>query len=136
VENFFSANRKRMLEPHYRFELYCLAGDEAARFVRDRLRCLDDQALLDLQVWFYLSWTGVAARSRFPVFSELILKGKNFNAAESLLQSIFYGVDRSFCYFRIVWVQSLGKIFQPDDSLSLYRDPRQGSPTRYAVLRH
>jgi alpha-amylase/alpha-mannosidase (GH57 family) len=86
LENFFSANRQRMIEPHPRYlELYCLAGDGAPGAARDRLRCLDDQDLLDLQVWFYLAWTGVAARRRFPVFTELIHKGRHFNAADKLL---------------------------------------------------
>ena len=86
LENFFSANRQRMIEPHKRyFELYCLAGDGAPGAARDRLRCLRDQDMLDLQVWFYLSWTGEAARRRFPAFSELIRKGKNFNASDKVL---------------------------------------------------
>ena len=86
VENFFSANRKRMVEPHKRYlELYCLAGDGAPQAARDRLRALNEQDLLDLQVWFYLSWTGEAARRRFPAFRQLIDKGKNFNAADKLL---------------------------------------------------
>lgn len=86
LENFFSANRQRMIEPHRRyFELYCLAGDGAPGASRDRLRSLTDQDLLDLQVWFYLAWTGVAARKRFPAFDELIHKGKNFTAADKQL---------------------------------------------------
>jgi len=86
LENFFSANRQRMIEPHKRYqELYCLAGDGARGAPRERLRLLDDQDLQDLQVWFYLSWTGAAARRRFPVFAELIGKGQNFTAADKLL---------------------------------------------------
>lgn len=86
LDNFFSANRQRMIDPHQRFlELYCLAGDGAGSAVRDRLRVMGDQELLDLQVWFYLSWTGVAARRRFPEFEELIRKGKNFTASDKLL---------------------------------------------------
>ena len=86
LENFFSANRKRMIEPNQRYlELYCLAGDGAPETGRDRLRKLNDQDLLDLQVWFYLSWTGEAARRRYPAFADLIRKGKDFNAADKLL---------------------------------------------------
>jgi alpha-amylase/alpha-mannosidase (GH57 family) len=86
VENFFSANRQRMIEPYQRYlELYCLVGDGAPGGARDRLRHLRDQDLLDLQVWFYLSWTGEAARRRFPLFAELIKKGKNFSAADKEL---------------------------------------------------
>jgi alpha-amylase/alpha-mannosidase (GH57 family) len=86
LENFFSANRQRMIEPHKRYlELYCLAGDGAPEAGPARLRGMRDQDLLDLQVWFYLSWTGEAARRRFPVFQELIRKGKQFTAADKLL---------------------------------------------------
>ena len=86
LENFFSANRKRMIEPNKRYlELYCLAGDGAPQASRDRLRSLNDQDLLDLQVWFYLSWTGEAARRRFPAFGQLIEKGEQFNAADKVL---------------------------------------------------
>lgn len=86
LENFFSANRQRMIEPHKRYlELYCLAGDGAPEAGRARLRGMRDQDMLDLQVWFYLSWTGEAARRRFPVFQELIRKGKQFTAADKLL---------------------------------------------------
>jgi alpha-amylase/alpha-mannosidase (GH57 family) len=86
VENFFSANKKRMIEPHKRYlELYCLAGDGAPQSARDRLHSLTDQDLLDLQVWFYLSWTGEAARRRFPAFGQLIAKGEKFDAADKAL---------------------------------------------------
>jgi alpha-amylase/alpha-mannosidase (GH57 family) len=86
LENFFSANRQRMIDPHQRYlELYCLAGDGSGGGARDRLRAVGDQDLLDLQVWFYLSWTGEAARRRFPEFRELIRKGKNFTASDKLL---------------------------------------------------
>ena len=86
VENFFSANRQRMIEPHKRYlELYCMAGDGAPGAARDRLRSMTDQDLFDLQVWFYLAWTGEAARRRFPAFGELIRKGKQFSAADKRL---------------------------------------------------
>jgi len=86
LENFFSANRQRMIDPHKRYlELYCLAGDGAGGATKDRLHAVCDQDLLDLQVWFYLSWTGEAARRRFPEFRELIRKGKNFTAADKML---------------------------------------------------
>jgi alpha-amylase/alpha-mannosidase (GH57 family) len=86
VENFFSANRQRMIDPHKRYlELYCLAGDGSGGATKDRLRAMGDQEMLDLQVWFYLSWTGEAARRRFPEFRELIRKGKGFTASDKLL---------------------------------------------------
>jgi len=86
LENFFSANKQRMIEPYKRYlELYILAGVGAAGGVSDRLGSLSDQDFLDLQVWFYLSWTGEAARRRFPVFTELLRKGENFTAADKRL---------------------------------------------------
>jgi alpha-amylase/alpha-mannosidase (GH57 family) len=78
LENFFSANRQRMIEPYKRYlELYCLAGEGGG--VEERLRQFRDQDILDLQVWFFLAWTGEAARRRFPELAKLMAKGKNFS---------------------------------------------------------
>ncbi|ABQ25062.1 glycoside hydrolase family 57 protein [Geotalea uraniireducens] len=86
LENFFSANRQRMIEPYKRYlELYCLAGDGAGGGMQERLRHFRDQDILDLQVWFFLAWTGEAARRRYPEFRELIRKGKNFTQADKAL---------------------------------------------------
>ncbi len=86
LENFFSANRQRMIEPYPRYrELYALAGEGAAGGAAARLSSFSDQDLLDLQVWFYLAWTGEAARRHFPVFRELIRKGRHFDAADKQL---------------------------------------------------
>ncbi len=83
LENFFSANRSRMIEPSRRYlELLYMAGEGKPGSARDRVRHFSDQDLLDLQVWFFLAWTGEAARRRFPVFAQLIAKGENFTAAD------------------------------------------------------
>ena len=69
LENFFSANRQRMIEPARRYlELLYMAGEGKPGAARDRVRHFSDQDLLDLQVWFFLSWTGEAARRRYPAF--------------------------------------------------------------------
>jgi alpha-amylase/alpha-mannosidase (GH57 family) len=86
LENFFSANRSRMIEPSRRYlELLYMAGEGKPGSARDRVRHFSDQDILDLQVWFFLAWTGEAARRRFPVFSELIAKGENYTAADKEL---------------------------------------------------
>ncbi|MBJ6727071.1 glycoside hydrolase family 57 protein [Geomesophilobacter sediminis] len=86
LENFFSANRQRMIEPHPRYlELYCLAGGGSGVPLKDRLHTLRPQDFLDLQVWFFLTWTGEMARRRFPVFAELIAKGKNYTEQDKAL---------------------------------------------------
>lgn len=86
LENFFSANRQRMIEPHKRYlELYCLAGEGGSGGLQERLRQFRDQDFLDLQVWFFLAWTGEAARRRFPDFQRLIAKGKNFSPEDKSL---------------------------------------------------
>ncbi len=83
LENFFSANRERMIEPSRRYlELLYMAGEGKPGSARERVRHFSDQDLLDLQVWFFLAWTGEAARRRFPVFAELITKGEDFTAAD------------------------------------------------------
>lgn len=80
LENFFSANRQRMIEPHRRYlELLYMAGEGKAGSARDRIRHFSNQDLLDLQVCFFLAWTGEAARRRFPVFKELAEKGSGYS---------------------------------------------------------
>ena len=86
LENFFSANRQRMIEPYQRYlQLLFQAGDGDKGRARERLSQFRDQDLLDLQVWFFLAWTGEAARRRYPLFRELIRKGKHFTREEKEL---------------------------------------------------
>ena len=86
LENFFSANRQNMIEPSPRYlELLYMAGEGKTGSARERVKHFSDQDLLDLQVWFFLAWTGEAARRRYPAFAQLIAKGENFTAADKEL---------------------------------------------------
>jgi alpha-amylase/alpha-mannosidase (GH57 family) len=86
LENFFSANRQRMIEPSRRYlELLYMAGEGKPGSARDRVKHFSEQDLLDLQVWFFLAWTGEAARRRYPVFAELVAKGEDFTVADKEL---------------------------------------------------
>ncbi len=86
LDNFFSANRQRMIEPNRRYlELLYLAGNGTKERKAERLRNFRDQDILDLQVWFFLSWTGMAARRRFPEFRELVARGRNFTPGDKAL---------------------------------------------------
>ncbi|MCM2358552.1 MAG: glycoside hydrolase family 57 protein [Geobacteraceae bacterium] len=86
LENFFSANRQRMIEPHKRYlELLYLAGDGDRSKTGERLRHFKEQDLLDLQVWFFLTWTGEVARRHYPGLQELIRKGRNFTPEDKAL---------------------------------------------------
>ncbi len=86
LENFFAANRQRMIEPSRRYlELLFLVGNGSRGALRERLRSFSDQDLLDLQVWFFLAWTGEAARRRHPEFQQLLKKGRNFTPADKAL---------------------------------------------------
>ena len=86
LENFFSANRQHMIEPSRRYlELLYMAGEGKSGSARERVRHFSEQDLLDLQVWFFLAWTGEAARRRYPVFADLVAKGENFTPADKKL---------------------------------------------------
>jgi alpha-amylase/alpha-mannosidase (GH57 family) len=86
LENFFSANRQRMIEPSRRYlELLYMAGEGKPGSAQERVKHFSDQDWLDLQVWFFLAWTGEAARRRYPVFTELIAKGENYTATDKEL---------------------------------------------------
>lgn len=92
VDNFFSANRERMIEPYKRYlELLYLTGNGATAYEVDRLRTVTDQDLRDLQVWFFLAWTGEAARRRWPELAELIIKGRNFTEADKAMLFACHG---------------------------------------------
>ena len=81
LENFFSANRQRFIEPHKRYlELLYRAGDGTRGSARHRQ--FSDRDILDLQVWFLLAWTGEAARRRYPEIDELLRKGRNFTPGD------------------------------------------------------
>lgn len=86
LENFFCANRQRMIEPNSRYlELFSMAGNGSAARLAERARQFSDQDILDLQVWFFLAWTGEAARRRYPEIRELIRKGRRFTHEDKAL---------------------------------------------------
>lgn len=86
LENFFSANRQRLIEPYRRYlELLYMAGEGKPGLAAERVRHFSNQDLLDLQVWFFLAWTGEAARRRFPQFRELLAKGQGFTSEDRKL---------------------------------------------------
>jgi alpha-amylase/alpha-mannosidase (GH57 family) len=86
LENFFSANRQHMIEPSRRYlELLYMAGEGRPGSAAERVKHFSEQDLLDLQVWFFLAWTGEAARRRYPAFADLVTKGENFTAADKNL---------------------------------------------------
>lgn len=86
LDNFFSANRERMIEPNHRYlELLYLAGNGSRNAGIDRLRAFGDREILDLQVWFFLAWTGEAARRRYPALGDLVRKGRNFTTEDKEL---------------------------------------------------
>jgi alpha-amylase/alpha-mannosidase (GH57 family) len=83
LENFFSANRQNMIEPSRRYlELLYMAGDGKPGSARERVKHFTNQDLLDLQVWFFLAWTGEAARRRYPIFAALVAKGENYTSTD------------------------------------------------------
>jgi alpha-amylase/alpha-mannosidase (GH57 family) len=86
LDNFFCANRERMIEPNRRYlELLYLAGNGSRNAAIHRSRAFGDREILDLQVWFFLAWTGEAARRRYPGLQELVRKGRNFTVEDKEL---------------------------------------------------
>ena len=86
LENFFSANRQHMIEPSRRYlELLYMAGEGKPGSAAERVKHFSEQDLLDLQVWFFLAWTGEAARRRYPAFADLVTKGEHFTADDKKL---------------------------------------------------
>lgn len=96
VDNFFSANRRTMIDPYPRYAELLGICDVSGGKRRPEMS-LSAQEILDLQVWFLLAWTGEAARRRFPFITELIRKGEGFTQQEkttllSLQREILAGI--------------------------------------------
>jgi len=86
ISNFFAANRQRLIEPNRRYaELFQLAGDAAAGDTPRLLRQFRDQEILDLQVCFFLAWTGEAARRRYPELQALVAKERGYTTQDKTL---------------------------------------------------
>lgn len=86
INNFFAANRQRLIEPNRRYaELFRLAGDNSSDDSARLLRQFKEQELLDLQVWFFLAWTGEAARRRYPELQALVAKGRGYTPEDKAL---------------------------------------------------
>ncbi|SNB47714.1 glycoside hydrolase family 57 protein [Geobacter sp. DSM 9736] len=85
IENFFSANRQRMIDPNRRYLELLHQADDALKGGRSVARAFGDQDLLDLQVLFFLAWTGEAAKRRYPELRELVHKGRSFSRQDKEL---------------------------------------------------
>ncbi|CAH2029919.1 glycoside hydrolase family 57 protein [Trichlorobacter ammonificans] len=121
LENFFSANRQRMIEPHRRYlELLYMAGEGKPGSARERVRHFSNQDLLDLQVCFFLAWTGEAARRRFPEFRELLAKGSGYTARD---RDLLFATQREVLNRIIPLYQALHRSGQVELSVTPYYHP-------------
>ncbi len=85
IHNFFMANEERMIKPHPRYyELLMKRGrgsidrEEWPRL----LRRFNSQDLLDLQVWFNLTWVDPGLRNQDSRLAQLEQKGARFTEQE------------------------------------------------------
>ncbi len=84
LQNFFMANWETMVNPYKRYlELLLKRG----RFVsldeiKKVARRFTDQELIDLQVWFNLTWFGNIYKTKDPVVRALLEKGRNFTGED------------------------------------------------------
>jgi alpha-amylase/alpha-mannosidase (GH57 family) len=84
LENFFKANWDNLVRPHARYwELLNKRGTTLYRDdVRRGVRYFSTQEMLDLQVWFNLTWCGFTACRLFPELAELKRKERGFTEQE------------------------------------------------------
>ncbi|MBN3033916.1 MAG: glycoside hydrolase [Candidatus Saganbacteria bacterium] len=80
LQNFFMANWDNMIAPYPRYQDLLL---KRGRFVAPAelakvARRFSAQELMDLQVWFNLTWFGFICKNEDPVIKELIAKGRYF----------------------------------------------------------
>ena len=80
LHNFFMANWDTMVKPYPRYlELLYKRGRYVppSEFKASAMR-FSPKEMMDLQVWFNLTWFGQIYKTKDPVVAELIKKGKNF----------------------------------------------------------
>lgn len=84
LENFFKANWDNLVRPHTRYwELLSKRGHTLYRDdVRRGVRYFSTQEMLDLQVWFNLTWCGFTACRLYPELAELKRKERGFTEQE------------------------------------------------------
>ncbi len=84
LKNFFMANWEVMIKPYPRYhDLLLKRGrfSSAMELMRIAGR-LSAQEIMDIQVWFNLSWFGFIYRKNDPVIRDLLEKGKYFTAED------------------------------------------------------
>jgi alpha-amylase/alpha-mannosidase (GH57 family) len=84
LQNFFMANWDTMVNPFKRYHELLL---KRGRFVsleqiKEVAKRFTDQELLDLQVWFTLTWFGNIYRTRDAAIKGLLEKGRNFTSED------------------------------------------------------
>ncbi|MDD4179634.1 MAG: glycoside hydrolase family 57 protein [Candidatus Margulisbacteria bacterium] len=87
LQNFFMANWDIMIQPYPRYhDLLLKRGrfSSPAELAKVAKR-FSNQELMDLQVWFNLTWFGFIYKNEDPVIKELIKKGKYFTAEDKQL---------------------------------------------------
>jgi alpha-amylase/alpha-mannosidase (GH57 family) len=80
LQNFFMANWDNMIKPYGRYQDLLLkrgrfvAPNEIAKVAKR----FSAQEIMDLQVWFNLTWFGFISKHEDPVIKDLIAKGRYF----------------------------------------------------------
>ncbi|MFA5839583.1 MAG: glycoside hydrolase family 57 protein [Candidatus Margulisiibacteriota bacterium] len=87
LQNFFMANWENMVKPYPRYHDLLM---KRGRFVSQSeigqvAKRFSAKELLDLQVWFNLTWFGFTYKFGDPAIAELFKKGKNFSPEDKLL---------------------------------------------------
>ena len=83
LRNFFLCPRDTMIQPYPGFQrLLQKRGARPGADLERAAREFSNQEMLDLQVWFNLSWFGFHALAEYPELSELKKKGSGFSLEE------------------------------------------------------
>lgn len=84
IDSCFKSNHTKLIAPfpnylhlYDMFKMLEARGEEAFEY-------LSDQYMMDLLVWYHLSWTGESVRREYELVASLMAKGSNFNADDRL----------------------------------------------------
>lgn len=87
LQNFFMANFETMIKPYPRYTALLLKRGKHTNIqeLKRRASYFKKQDILDLQVWFNLTWVDPYWRIKDPFIKQLFEKGENFTEEEKVL---------------------------------------------------
>jgi alpha-amylase/alpha-mannosidase (GH57 family) len=82
INSCFRSNHTKMIEPYPRYHHLYEMFIQVEGYGDDHLNYLSSQYMMDLLMWYHLTWTGESVRRNHELVARLMTKGSRFDASE------------------------------------------------------